>query len=152
MHLQPFNLATSSAPRGASVAAAVILLMLSLSADPSAQSQTVFAGVPSMKISEGGTERLPVTLTRLQAANVHCVISKIGDDYYWASRENKPLVLIEGTAFNTFVAADGSGYIRVILPHMKKSASLMGGAEAAFDYVEHLLIGLSSVTYYGETR
>jgi hypothetical protein len=129
-----------------------LLLAVSIGANAAAQSITVFAGIPSVKISEGGTERLPETLTRLQAANIHCVISKIGDDYFWASRENKPLVLIEGVAFNTFVAADGSGYIRVTIPAMKKTAAVMSGAEAEFDYVEHLLIGLRSVTYYGKIR
>jgi len=91
-------------------------------------------------------------LTRAEAANVHCVISEIGGKYYWASRENKPLVLIRGGAFNTYIAADGSGYIRVTIPEMKKTVDAMGGAEADFDYVEHLLIGLSSVTYYGINR
>ena len=121
-------------------------------ADASAQSTTVFAGVPSVKISEGGTERNPEALTRLQAANVHCVISQIGDKYDWASRENKPLVLIERGAFMTFVAADGTGYIRVTIPSAKEAAALLGGTEAEFDYVEHLLIGLRSVTYYGKIR
>lgn len=134
------------------VALTVILITLSAAGSGSAQSTTIFAGIPSLKVSEGGTERNPETLTRLQAANLHCVISKIGDEYYWASRENKPLVLIEGIAFDTFIAVDGSGYIRVTIPKMKKSTALMSATEAEFDYVEHLLIGLRSVTYYGVNR
>ncbi len=33
---------------------------------------------------------------------------------------------------------------------MKQAAALMGETEAKFDYVEHVLIGLKSVAYYGQ--
>jgi hypothetical protein len=95
---------------------------------------------------------VPETLSRDKAVNLECVISKIGEVYYWASRENKRMVRIESGAFITFVAMNGSGYVRMIAPGMKKAVSLMGDAETKFDYVEQLLIGLQSVTYYGVTR
>jgi hypothetical protein len=53
-----------------------------------AQAVTVFKGRPMVKVSEGGTERVPETLPRDKAVNLEVVISKIGEDYYWASREN----------------------------------------------------------------
>jgi len=40
-----------------------------------AQSETVFSGVPRVKISEGGVERLPEELSRKQGVNLRCVIS-----------------------------------------------------------------------------
>jgi hypothetical protein len=93
-----------------------------------------------------------VVPVRESAVNFECVISKIGQDYYWASRENRPMVRIEAGAFITFVALDGAGYVRMVAPGEKKTVSLMGDTEAKFDYVEHLLIGLKSVTYYGTLR
>ncbi len=120
--------------------------------DSSAQVVTVLKGVPSVKISEGGTERQPEPLNRETAVNLECVISRIGDDYYWASRENTEMVRLERGAFITYLAVNGSGYVRVIAPDMKQAAALMGETEAKFDYVEHLLIGLKSVTYYGSLR
>jgi hypothetical protein len=117
-----------------------------------AQSRTVFSGVPSIKVSEGGTERLPETLAREKAVNMACVISEIGGEYYWASRENKQMVRMEGGAFITFLAADGSGYVRTIKPTMKDAAGMMSPTEKTFDYVEHLLLGLRSITYYGTSR
>ena len=110
---------------------------------------TVFKGRPSVKISEGGIERTPDNISRERSINLECVISQIGDSYYWASRENVPLVKIESGAFVTFVAANGSGYIRVVKREMKAAASLMSPTEEGFDYVEHALIGLRTVTYYG---
>lgn len=58
----------------------------------------------------------------------------------------------ESGAFITFVAVDGSGYVRIISPEMKDAASLMAETELKFDYAEHLLIGLRSVTYYGVSQ
>jgi hypothetical protein len=62
------------------------------------------------------------------------------------------MIRLYSGAFITFLATDGSGYVRIIAPGMKDSASLMGDAESSFDYVEHLLIGLRSVTYYGTRK
>ncbi len=95
---------------------------------------------------------MPESLTNDKAINLECVISRIGNNYYWASRENTPLGSVESGAFVTFVAVNGSGYVRIIKPEMKKAASLMSETEDLYDYVEHLLIGLRSVTYYGKSK
>lgn len=128
----------------------LVLALLPLSAR--AESVTVFKGVPSHKISEGGASRVPETLDRAKASNLTCVISKIGDDYFWASRENTELSRVESGAFITFIALNGSGYVRLIKPEMKEAASLMSETEQKFDYVEHVNIGLRSVTYYGRAQ
>lgn len=117
-----------------------------------AQAQTVFYGLPSMKVSEGGNERVPVVIKRDQAVNLGTVISEIGGKYYWATRGNKEMVRLASGAFVTYVAVDGSGYVRAVDPSSKAAASLMSPTEAKFDYVEHLLIGLRSVTYFGSAR
>src|SRR5262245_39532832 len=103
---------------------------------------TVFQGIPSIKISEGGDERVPENLTRDKAVNLACVISRIGEKYYWASRENKLMRRVQSGAFTTFFAEDGSGYVRVVSnPSDQKLFK--------FGYVEHLLTMLNSITYYG---
>ena len=81
----------------------------------SAQQQpvTLVKGTPQFKISEGGVERVPEALSRQVAANLAVVASKIGDDYYWASRDNTLLVEVGGEgAYVTYIAANGSGYVR----------------------------------------
>lgn len=137
---------------GSQVMQAVLYMLIALkfaSLPALGQATTVFAGIPTVKISEGGVERLQEDLDRRSAANLECVISKIGEDYYWASRHNVPLLRVESGAFITFIALTGAGHIRVVDPGMKGAVSLLGEAHEKFDYVEHLLIGLSSVTYYG---
>jgi len=120
-----------------------------ISSSAIAESQTVFKGIPSIKISEAGASRKPEKLKRKEAVNLSCVISKIGNDYYWASRENTPLTRTESGSFITYTASNGSGYIRVIKSGGKKTASLMSETEKKFDYVEHLLLGLRTITYFG---
>lgn len=113
---------------------------------------TVFRGRPEFKVGEGGIERLPEQLQPDKAVNLESVVSRIGESYYWASRGNVEMVRLDGGAFITYVALNGAGYIRVIKPELKKSAAAMGATEERFDYVEHALIGLRSVTYYGQRR
>lgn len=129
-----------------------LLLILSLTgglAIPKQEAETAFIGLPTHKVSEGGFERTPEILTREKAANLRCIISKIGKEYYWASRENVRMVRIESGAFITFLAVNGSGYVRIINPELKEAASLMSKTEKAFDYTEHLLVGLRSISYWG---
>lgn len=87
-----------------------------------AQSTIVFSGIPEVKVSEGGVERRVDRLERTQAVNPSCVISQIGDRYYWASRENASLIRIDSGAFTTFIAANGSGYVRIVRNGMKRSS------------------------------
>jgi hypothetical protein len=127
-----------------------LLLLLSvlftlLTPVPAQEALNVFQGIPIVKISESGDERVPENVPREKAVNLSCVISKIGDRYYWASRENTLMRRVQAGAFTTFVAENGSGYVRVIsTPEVRKMFK--------YAYVEHLLIGLNSVTYYGMER
>lgn len=80
------------------------------------------------------------------------MISEIGGRYYWATRENTEVVRQVSGAFITYLAINGSGYVRVIDKSVKAAASLMSPTEVEFDYVEHMMLGLRSVTYYGNSR
>lgn len=126
--------------------AAMILLLAQ------APAETVFSGAPAIKISEGGLERTVEAVTPHDAPNLACVISRIGDGYYWASRGNKRMTRVDAKGFTTFFAEDGAGYVRAIRPGMKQIVSLFGETEVRYDYVEHLLIGLKSVTNYGREK
>ena len=135
----------------------MLVVALSLLIGDAANAQpaavTVFKGRPVVKISEGGVERTPEQLATATAANLECVISQIGERFYLASRENLELVRVERGGFVTYIALNGAAYVRVITPAGKEAASIAESkTETTFDYVEHLLIGLRSVTYYGKTQ
>jgi len=114
--------------------------------------KVIFSGVPVLKISEGGISRVVEDIKEDRALEFKCTITKIGDKYFWTSRDNVELVTIQSGAFLTFVSTTGSGYVRVILPEMKDAAACMDETEKKYDYVEHMMIGLKSVTYYGKSR
>lgn len=114
------------------------------------QPHTEFRGKPLVKVTVSGAtataEKVPVA----SAPNLMCVVSKIGDDYYWASRENVPLVKVDaGGAYVTYVAANGAGYVKVLKAERKALAGAADTTAKEYDYVEHLMLGLNSITYYG---
>ena len=131
---------------------ALVAISVGASGSGAQTTVTIFKGRPSVKISEGGIERTPEQIPRDRAVNLECVISQIGTSYYWASRVNTQLSRTDSGAFISFVAVNGSGYIRVVKPEAKSAAALMGGTEERFDYVEHALTGLRSITYYGNRQ
>ncbi|MDD5134171.1 MAG: hypothetical protein PHP01_02015 [Phycisphaerae bacterium] len=112
----------------------------------------IFSGIPVLKISEGGVSRVVEDVKEDKALEFKCTITKIGDKYFWTSRDNVELIRIQSRAYLTFVATSGAGYVRIILPEMKDAAALIDETEKRYDYVEHMLIGLKSVTYYGKSR
>jgi len=114
--------------------------------------EVIFSGIPIVKISEGGVNRVVENLEGAKATEAECVIVKVSDKYIWKTRNNVELVRIQSGAFVTFVATSGSGYVRVIPSDLKEAASLMDETEKKYDYVEHMVIGLKSVTYYGNSR
>ena len=130
-----------------------LLTLLWFDSPLSAQAaETVFSGRPTLQVLETAVNRESKRLNDVEADGYQAVMSKIGDRYYWASRENRALVRLESGAFITYLAIDGSGYVRVIDPRFKAAASLMSETEDQFDYVEHILLGLRSIAYYGVSR
>lgn len=131
----------------------VLLIVFSFVTPLSAQEKIVFTGIPIIKISEGGMSRLPETLSRSKAIEYKCTITKMDNKYYWTTRENIELISISTSAF-IFLAVNASGYIRIVKPEMREIVKELGpktgDPEERFDYVEHLLLGLESVTYYGK--
>jgi len=131
----------------------ILLLVFSMIAVPLfAQEEIAFTGIPEIKISEGGTNRTPEKLSKTKAMEFKCTITKMDDKYYWTTRENVELIPIQSGAFITFLASNGSGYVRIVNPDMKDAASFMGDTEEKFDYIEHLLLGLKTITYYGKSK
>lgn len=132
------------------------LLMLFTVSTSFANESIVLNGSPKMKISEGGLSRYAEKLNSEQSAKAKCIISTSGNKFYWTSRNGTELMRIDGGgAYITYQAINGAGYVRVIKPlyidtFRKTGNSSDDAPELYFDYVEHLLIGLKAITYYGE--
>ena len=134
----------------------LVLILVTVASPLFAKEEIIFTGIPEMKISEGATSRVAESLSKSRAMEYKCTITKIDETYYWRTRENVELIMISRGRFITFWAVEGQGYIRIVNPEMRKTARKIGAMlhdpEGYFDYVEHLLLGLKSVTYYGNSR
>ena len=128
------------------------LFVLAIAFPLFAYEEIVFTGIPEIKIIEAGTNRIPVKLSKAKAMEYKCTITKVEGKYYWTTRENVELISLKSGACITFVASTGSGYVRIIDPEMKDVASFMGDTEEKFDYIEHLVLGLKTITYYGKSK
>ena len=115
-----------------------------------AEPKIEFIGIPERITSVGYETPANKNLSNKEAKEFICVIHKIEDKYYWASRENREVLKVPSGAFTNYIALSGAGYVKVINPSLKSAASLLGETETKFDYVEHLVTGLKAIVYYGK--
>ena len=108
-----------------------------------------FTGYPKIKLSEDDKGRTKEELNTDKQIEYRCIISKIGNKFYWTSRESKLLIPNISGAFIIFTAIDGSGYIKIVDPSYK---DMQTGSALTYDYREHLPFLLNSITYYGTTK
>lgn len=125
----------------------LFLFIIGFSGSLIAESVTVFKGYPAIKIIERGSSRDANEVLVAKAPDLACVISNIDGKFYWASRENVEVLPIVSGDFTTYLAINGAGYVRISSPEARAGLKTTGVAE--YDYVEHILWALSSITYYG---
>jgi hypothetical protein len=113
--------------------------------------EIVFEGYPVKKIELSETASQTSLLTDAQSAEYKVAITKDGDNYYWTSRADVQLVRTVSGAYVTYVAVNGAGYIRALVPSTRELFMLLPKEEQATSYLyaEHLLFGMGSLTYYG---
>ncbi len=116
------------------------------------QSNVLLRGIPSLLIYNDGIEISEKKLLGEDAEAKVCKISKIGDRYFWTSRDNLELFRSEEGIFVTFFATNGAGYVRVIKANERIGNSALSKMDENFDYVEHVILGLRGYTYYGTIK
>jgi len=129
-----------------------LLVLLALLTFPIlGQTQLVLQGTPSNRTtssSEGSTDE---TLTEAQKDEYRLLITKLGDEYIWASREWRHLDHYKSGAFHYFVDPTGGGYIKVydqnILPEFMRDPT-----KPRILYLEHLSLWLQTTTYWGSAE
>lgn len=117
---------------------------------PTARVETVFIGFPKSGTGFNGLQDAKLLkFSPEQAKKLDCVITKKGDKYFWTSRDDHEVEKIIAGAFITFRRLDRPDYVRIVNPDLKKGAALLDEAAGTFDYVEHITINLTGLTYYG---
>ena len=128
----------------------VIFSQAQLPITPTARVKTIFIGFPKSGTGFNGLQEAKLLkFSPEQAKKLDCVITKKGDKYFWTSRDDLEVEKIARGAFITFRRLDRPDYVRIVNPDLKKGAALLDEAAEKFDYVEHITINLTSLTYYG---
>jgi formylglycine-generating enzyme required for sulfatase activity len=112
--------------------------------------QIEFIGIPERVKSVGFDLPCNKTLSRKEALKMKCVIHKVGDRYYWASKDNREVLKVAYGSFTNYICLNGLGYLKVTNPETRASIALMGETEAQFDYVEYDFLGLRAIVSYGK--
>ena len=112
------------------------LLLLSLASV--GWGEEVFVGKPIAWVVMSGDKVHRTVLTGSKQSEFQSVVVKIDGRYFWQSREMKELERHERGRFITYLATDGTGYIKID-----------SNASQDTSYIEHLLLGLNTTTYQG---
>ena len=101
--------------------------------------EVIFIGWPKSKVNSSAIETRQDIVSN--AAEFQCMIVRRGTRYFWRSRQNVELRRFQSGAFEWFIS-DASGYVKRQIPGL---AALDGAS-----YTEHLSVGLTSITYWGD--
>jgi len=134
--------------------ALLILVILFLAVPALAKDGIYFTGLPQVQIQENGLNRKVETLSKENTEKYKCVITRKDDKYFWTSRGDIELIPIPYGIFITFVAADATGYVRISSLELTQETpeNQAREPEEKYNYSEHQLSGLKSVTYYGKAK
>ena len=112
-----------------------------------------FEGFPNVRllISNNGKFYVSSEVMESDDSTEHGVrIVERGGRYYWASREMTEMSKTVSGAFTTYVALNGSGYVRTGFDALEALASAVTNEDRPrVVYTEHLLNGFLSITYVG---
>ena len=115
------------------------------------QEQVVLEGLPTKRIERTAEFSTATVISGLESQSSAVRITKADDIYYWSSRGNIPMSRIEDGIYITYVAVDGSGYVRTLNAIAREVFQRQASDDQVGQtmYVEHILVGLESLTYYG---
>lgn len=103
---------------------------------------TEFEGTPQTKVEVTLGAASSDVVPKDERAKRRVVITRDGDKYYWASRDNTPLYKLDSGDYVTYVSATGVGYVRVLSPRKSIGRNVR--------YMEHLTVQMGSITYFGK--
>ena len=121
-----------------------IVVLIALCSLSGFADETVFSGTPAIRVTVlAADDPLREELGADKGVEFAVQIVESGGRYYWATRQMKEMRAHESVGYVTYVAEDGSGYVRVSRGFGK------GISDGPYDYLEHLNIGLNTISYLG---
>lgn len=129
----------------------VVIVFGAISALSFGQEGIEFEGIPSTRVERRADYTSSEIITGLERQSSSVRITKSGDSYFWASRNDIPMIKISDGIYVTYLALDGSGYVRTLNQVAREvyQSQALNTQIGQTMYVEHILIGLESLTFYG---
>lgn len=112
-----------------------------------AEAQTVLDAGPAVKVESGEGATTRSVLRESERTKYRVIVTKRGGQYFWTSREERELVYQQSGAFYYFIDPRGGGYVKVFDADTLPASMRDPGPR--FRYMEHLTLGLSTITYWG---
>jgi hypothetical protein len=100
---------------------------------------TTLEGIPTVRLDSAQAGATRRHLSGTEASKDRLTVTVVNGQFYWTSRGNSPLRLSSSGVF-TYLSSEPGQYIRLTRLNDKIS------------YVEHVDLGLGSVTWWGELR
>ena len=110
-----------------------------------------FEGYPVTKFEINGTESTKVALDRSDRLEYKVLITREGDNFYWATRNNLQLYPVTSGVYITYLAVNGAGYVRNFNPEMMRQYNSLPESQEKneFTYMENMAHQMGSMSYYG---
>ena len=106
----------------------------------SATEVVVLNGIPIVQSKGNIQQSENLKLSEIQQNEYRLLITKKGDDYFWTTRENRPLIKMQSGDISIFIEPGGAGYIRV----SEQNGQVL--------YLEHMANGFQTITYWGTAK
>jgi hypothetical protein len=107
--------------------------------------EIVFRGTPEVRVFSSTDQDRREKLDSNTADKNECVVVQRGRKYFWASRDNAPLLRVDAPQFTYFIHSGGAGYVKVF-------TGSRAAANAPADYVENINQGFEVITYWGKAE
>ena len=104
------------------------------------QVQLVINSLPSVKFETDVNGATKTKLKEEESTKNLIKIIKAGGNYFWATREYRPLIRNDSGLFTTFVCPKGGGYVKVAI-----------APDGKFTVMEHITFGMVTITYFGNS-
>ena len=113
--------------------------------------EVVFEGYPSTRSDIREALNLTYELSDDKAPMFKVVIEREGDKYYWRTNNDYQLVPIKSEKYVTYLALNGSGYIRILSDAMREKFRIQPDSEKDDNYIymEHKVYKMGANIFYG---
>lgn len=109
--------------------------------------QLVFNAIPLTRVTSSADSTARESLSESESYEYRVLITKEGNNYLWATRENRYLLHTISGVFHLFIDSRGGGYIKILDSDLLPKSLRDQGPR--YRYMEHMTMHLGSITYWG---